>query len=63
MPGLQMEGSRAFTVHYHFPSLANQNAKHYNVSTRKCFHFYREYIDVCVCVCVGRHVFDHVIVV
>lgn len=26
MPGHQMEGSRVFTAHYHFPSLANQNA-------------------------------------
>lgn len=66
MSGLQMEGSSAFTVHYHFPSLANQNAKHYNVSTRKCSHFYLRIYRrrVCVCVCVWRGVgFDRVIFV
>lgn len=51
-PGLQMKGSGAFTVHYHFSSRANQNAELYNVSTRKCFIFYSEYTDECVLLCV-----------
>lgn len=53
--GLQMERSSAFTVHYHFPSLANHYAKRCNVSTRKCFHFLLP-IYRCVCVCVHVHV-------
>lgn len=48
MPGLQMEGSSMFTVHYHFPPLTNQNSRPHDVSTQRCFHFHREYIK-CAC--------------